>query len=702
MKKIIFTLFVLSSAVTLHAQTNPEITLLPVPKSISLQGGTFTLKSDFKVSVKANQTDSILYQAVNRAFQTLNRRTNLYFEQQRITYKDSSDNSTFIIRVKQKASVTLNQDESYQLKITGKDISLNAVTTTGALRGLETFLQLLQSNASGFSLPQLTIEDAPRFVWRGLMIDVARHFIPLDVVKRNIDAMAAVKMNILHLHLSDDEGFRVESKIFPELHKKGSYGEYYTQAQIRELVAYARQRGIIVVPEFDMPGHTTGFLAAYPQLASAPGPYEPGPRFKRSGKKLGLMDIMTLIQTTPTPAFDPSKESTYTFLDKFIGEMANLFPAPYLHIGADENNGVSWKNNPEIVAFMKKNKLEDTHALQAYFVKRVSQILQKHHKQTAGWEELLSKDLSKNVIVQVWSDSSYLRKAIKQGNPVIISKGFYLDLFMPASVHYNNGLIPSSAPSNILGGEAALWAEAVDKDNMETRAWPRTAAIAERLWSPSSVKDSEDLYLRLFSVSNQLDEIGLQHRSNYERGLRRLTGGEDIIPLKTLTDVLTPIKGYKKLFAKMTAPLSHTYQTAPLTRVSDIVFVDSEIKRSFRRTIGNYLNHKEANALQILQEQLAQWKENYPHLEALINRHAMGNEVAVHAKNLYEAAQIGLEILAKLKTNETLSPEWIKQKQEALNSLKKADGEVELAIIPEIEALLNQKLAPEPLDYPLF
>jgi hexosaminidase len=706
MKRILSALFLLLAALIVNAQSPQNTALLPVPQNIAFHSGRFMLNANFSIAVKADASDSVLYFAINRAFQTLNRRTALYFGQQRITAKDISDTSLLIINVKHKTAVTIGGDESYNLTITPKNIRLDAPSTIGALHGLETFLQLVQHGQAGFFLPALSIQDAPRFVWRGLMIDVARHFIPVDVIERNIDAMAAVKMNVLHLHLSDDEGFRVESKVYPELQKKGSYGEYFTHAQIKELITYAKRRGIMIVPEFDMPGHTTGFLAAYPNLASIPGVYQPGPRFPFSGKPMGLMDIMKMINTSPTPSFDPAKESTYVFLDKFLGEMSSLFNSPYMHIGADENNGVSWRNNPAIVAFMKKNNLPDTHALQAYFVNRVQRILTKHHRHTLGWEELLSENLPKDVAVQVWTDGSKMNAAVKLGHPVIISRGFYLDMFMPAYTHYQNdllaGKLSDTLASKVLGGEAAQWAEAVDKDNIETRVWPRAAAIAERLWSPYEVTDVDDMYRRLFVISGQLDEIGVQHISSYERGLRRLTGGGDISPLKTLTDVLTPIKGYKKLFAKMGKPVSLTYQTAPLTDVSDIVFVDSEVKRQFRAAVKSYSKNPNDTDAGLITAQLEKWKAHRTALEPLINKGLTGSGINENSKYLYTAAVIGLEAFKMLKNKEKPSADWVKQRTDALNEIKKVYGEVELCIVPEIKALVDQQLAAEPANYPIF
>ncbi len=205
---------------------------------------------------------------------------------------------------------------------------MSAPNPLGVLRGLETFRQLVVSTPQGPELPVVDIEDHPRFPWRGLHLDVSRHWMPIEVVKRNLDGMAAVKLNVFHWHLSDDQGFRVESKRFPKLQQLGSDGLFYTQEQVREVIAYAQDRGIRVVPEFDMPGHTTSWLVGYPQLASAPGPYQ-------IERNWGVFD----------PTLDPTRESTYQFLDAFIGEMAALFPDPFFHIGGDEVTGQQWKTS---------------------------------------------------------------------------------------------------------------------------------------------------------------------------------------------------------------------------------------------------------------------------------------------------------------------------------------------------------------------
>ena len=705
--RIILVLLFSITLIRIQAQNAEKIVLMPVPKNISILGGSLPVSPGFSVSVHTNVYDTILIKAVNRMYQKLNRRTLMYFNQPYIRSNFNSDTSTLQIYVQQTLLPVIGNDESYSLNITRQHIILKSVTSAGALHGLETILQLLAKKDSSFYFPAVEISDAPRFPWRGFMIDVSRHFIPLDIIKRNLEAMAAVKMNVMHFHLTDNEGFRIESKLYPHLQISGSNGDYYTQAQITDLIAFAQDRGITIVPEFDMPGHTKSWFAGYPQLASAPGPYQPGSIVDFSAlKKPDLGSIMQYINTSPFPAMDPSKENTYQFLDKFLGEMAALFPAPYMHIGADENNGVAWRNNPEIIAFMKKNGLSDTHALQAYFVYRAGKILNKYNKRMIGWEELFSTNLSKQVIVQVWQNPGITKKSIDNGNQVLISAGFYLDHFMPAYIYYNNvnlsTNLPDSLSARILGGEAAQWTEIADQYNIETRIWPRAAAIAERLWSAATVKDVEDMYRRLFIISSQLDGDGLQHIADYERGLRQMTDENHYDALKTLTDVLTPVKGVKKLFAWFSMPPAASNQTAPLATVSDIVFVDSKVKWEFRKAVQLWLVHKDAENEKIITSYLKIWQNNDDLLKSLFANSTVIRNIQEHSGNLSVIANIGLESLNKSKENTPPTDEWVAEKMNQLKKANQSFGETELSVIPEIEALVNQKLAPLPVSYSLF
>src|SRR5688500_11349484 len=276
------------------------------------------------------------------------------------------------------------EDESYTLTVRPGEVTIAAQTPYGVLHGLETLVQLVERTDSTLHVPTVTIEDRPRFPWRGLMIDVSRHWMPKEVILRNLDAMAAVKLNVLHLHLSDDQGFRVESRRFPRLHQAGSGGNYYTQADVRESVAYAAERGIRVVPEFDAAGHSTSWLVAYAEPGTGTGPYT-------LARQYGIHDA----------TIDPTREEVYTFCDRFFGEMALLFPDPYVHIGGDEVSGKShWNTNSRIQQFMRDRGLADNHALQSHFNLRLQAILAGHRKTIVGWDEILTDSLRRPALIQ--------------------------------------------------------------------------------------------------------------------------------------------------------------------------------------------------------------------------------------------------------------------------------------------------------------
>ena len=379
-----------------EAQSQQSSNLMPLPAKVQTGNGQLLIDRDFSVSI-AGHHEARLDRAVEIFLGQLRQQTGVPPIDMKVT---DSAGATLVIQAAggTKPVQELGEDESYKLDVTDSGAKLNAATTLGVMRGLETFLQLAGTSSAGFAVPAVSIDDSPRFPWRGLMIDSGRHFIPLDVLKRNLDGMAAVKLNVFHWHLSENQGFRIESKKFPKLQEMGSDGLYYTQAEVRDLIAYARERGIRVVPEFDMPGHSTAWFVGYPELASGPGPYQ-------IERRWGVMD----------PAMDPTKEETYKFLDKFIGEMAGLFPDQFFHIGGDEVNGKEWDANPKIQAFKQAHGLKDNNDLQAYFNQRVQKIVAKHGKTMLGWDEILRPDLPKDIAIQSWrGPDSLAQAAVKQ------------------------------------------------------------------------------------------------------------------------------------------------------------------------------------------------------------------------------------------------------------------------------------------------
>src|SRR5271166_5560790 len=439
------------------AQSQPQLNLMPLPASVQPGTGQLPISTLFSVAVTGSH-DLSLDREIERFKLQISRQTGIPL------HPKSGTAATLEIHADRgrEAVQKLGEDESYELTVTDSGAKLTAPTPLGILHGLETFLQLVQPSATGFSVPAVAIKDLPRFPWRGLLIDVSRHFTPIDVLKRNLDAMAAVKMNVLHWHLSDDQGFRVESKKFPKLQEMDSDGLYYTQDEVRELIGYAHDRGIRVIPEFDMPGHTTARFVGYPDMASGPGPYE-------IGRTIGIYDA----------AMDPTRESTYKFLEEFIAEMTKLFPDEYFHIGGDEVNGKRWSANPKIQDFMRAHGMKTNQDLQAYFNQHLQKIVAKNHKTMVGWDEILHPDLPKTIVVQSWRGQKSLAEAAKQGYNGLLSYGYYLDLMWPASRHYAIDPLTLITPGEaatltpeeqkrILGGEACQWAEWVTPENIDS------------------------------------------------------------------------------------------------------------------------------------------------------------------------------------------------------------------------------------------
>ena len=653
------------------AEVTLQHRLMPVPATVRFQAGRLNIDSSFRTMVDG-YSDARLQAGLQRVTLRLERRIGMEFPH---TPPSDSQTAGLLIRCvgPGKPVPSVDEDESYSLDVSDSRAVLKAQTVVGVLRGLETFLQLLEGDGKGYFIPAVSIQDKPRFPWRGLLIDVARHFEPIEVIKRNLDAMAAVKLNVLHWHLTDDQGFRIECKRFPRLHEVGSDGLYYTQEQARDIIAYARDRGIRVMPEFDMPGHVTSWLVAHPELGSAPGPYQ-------IERKAGIM----------FPAFDPTREETYRFLEGFFSEMSALFPDAYVHIGGDENEGHQWTSNSKIQAFMKAKEIKDNHALQAYFNQRVSKTLQKLGKKVIGWEEILHPDLPKDTVVQSWRGPKSLAEAARKGYDGILSAGFYIDLVYPTWQHY--AVDPTVSDSNlseqevrhILGGEATMWGEWVSLETIDSRIWPRTAAIAERLWSPSDVKDVSDMYRRLDAISIQLEELGLTHEKNVDMLLRRMAATGNIEPLKTLVSLVEPVKEYRRARAHPATMLT------PLTRLIDAARPDSAAARRFSGLVDGLLSdapHLMRNR-ELIESTLRRWRDVCPMLEAMIDRSPVLREAEQLPRDLSAIGTAGLEALSYVVTDVDPPAGWRADKLAMLEQAAKPKAEVEFAIIAPVKTLV--------------
>ena len=650
---------------------------MPLPESAQFGTGSLAVDSSLSV-VFTGYTEPRLERAAERFLRQLAHQTGLP-----LSLKPSKTaKATLVIQTDHagKEIQEVGEDESYILDVSTASARLRASTPLGTMHGLQTLLQLVDVSPGGFAAPVVTIQDRPRFPWRGLMIDSARHFLPLDVIRRNIDGMEAVKMNVFHWHLSENQGFRVESKKFPKLHEFGSDALYYTQDEIRDLIAYARDRGIRVVPEFDMPGHSTAWFVGHPELASGKGPYE-------IERRWGIFE----------PAMDPTNERVYKFLDELIGEMAKVFPDHYFHIGGDEVNGREWDANPKIQAFMKVHGLKNNEALQAYFSGRVQKLVTKHGKAVVGWDEVLVAGVPRDVVIQSWRGQASLARAAKQGYRGILSNGYYLDLGWPAARHYavdpmsgDAANLSAEEKQRILGGESCMWAEYVNPENVDSRIWPRNAAIAERLWSPQEVRDPASMYARLDFVSARLEWLGLTHRTVSRHMLQRLAGSAspaEFAALRTLADVIEPVKDYTR---EQTAPAEPTSAT-PMNRVVDAVPLESDAGRRFVEMVDQFVAsacHDPASEAR-LRSQLTIWRDNDSILQPLAQRSFLVKEVAANSQDLSALGTMGLAALDSIATGQPAPDSWKAQQLAILEQIKKPKAQLLLIPAPAVQKLVE-------------
>jgi hexosaminidase len=686
-----------------------------------------------------------------------------------------------------------DSDESYQLKVSAEGVTLRANTRFGALRGMETLLQLIQNGAENTAIPYVTIDDAPRFPWRGLLLDSARHFMPLDAIKRQIDGMAAAKLNVFHWHLTDDQGWRFASTRYPKLQQQASDGLFYTQAQMKEIVRYATDRGIRVVPEIDMPGHASAIAVAYPELMSAPGPYQ-------MERHWGVLK----------PVLDPTKEATYAFAEAMIGELAAIFPDPYLHIGGDEVDDSQWQANPAIQKFMRGKGLADSHALQAYFNRRLETILEKYHRQMVGWDEIYHPDLPKSILIQSWQGQDALGEVAKHGYRGILSTGFYLDQPQYTAYHYRNEVVPQglngvdtitdndSAQSwrfvmprlkgsavegsftlikgesgwrgfidfkgksrrmvqdiawlndnqitfsvdtwmgetrpvltvnddrlggyfllgnvrypvsgqrldevpegiqpvvpdaeqqkNLLGGEAALWAENVAAPVLDIKLWPRAFAVAERLWSAQDVKDSDNMYQRLQAMDGwSTVSVGLQQHGQQLVQFTRLANGGSTLALQILAQAIEPAHYYTRQHLKFQANNYHQFE--PLNRLADALPPESDTVRSLDRWAERLISDAEDNeSADALRHVFTRWQNNTADALALTESSYQLAAIGPVVQQVDKLATLGLRLTDLVARQGTLDDKEYASVQAQLDEAAKTQDELVIAAVYPLEKLLR-------------
>lgn len=469
--------------------------------------------------------------------------------------------------------------EGYTLQSSASGgISIKANEPAGLFYGMQTLLQLLPVSATGtpekkqvWQVPAVQIKDYPRFGWRGVMLDVARHFFTKEQVKQFIDNMVAFKFNRLHWHLTDDQGWRIEIKSLPELTKTGAwraertgrwgefskptpdepktYGGYYTQEDIREIVQYAAEHNVTILPEIDVPGHSMAMIAAYPELVCTPGTYQ-----VNAGDRFMIWEKGTFYGITDN-TLCPANEKVYEVLDKVFTEVALLFPYQYIHMGGDECYKGYWKKSEACQQLMKKEGLKDETELQSYFVKRVEKIIQSKGKRMMGWDEILEGGLAPDATVMSWRGMKGGIEAAKQGHQVVMSPNefAYVDLYQGDPIaepptysmvrlnkSYQFDPVPAGiSPSYILGGQCNLWSERLHTmRHAEYMLWPRGLAIAESVWSKPESKNWPGFVRRVEHQFKRFDAAQINYsRSMYDPIFKGVKDKNDSLQIELSTEI---------------------------------------------------------------------------------------------------------------------------------------------------------------------
>lgn len=524
MKHLIFFLVFFTFGFRLFSQpTLPDIALIPEPVSMVLKPGMFVpgAKINLAVSSDVELSGSVEY---------LKRKIAVATGKKVVV---SSPRNAHIELLLAPVQLPHPGEEGYRLNVSSRKITITATHPRGIWYGVQSLLQLFPPDIEStervereeWAVPCVEIVDYPRMKWRGLMLDVSRHFFTVEEVKRYIDTMVKYKYNLLHLHLTDDEGWRMEIKSYPRLTEVGAwrvekighhgkfsnplpdeprtYGGFFTKEELKDLVKYAGERFVDILPEIDVPGHSLAAIVSYPELSCTEGADK---YMVRAGEP-----IIDWSKGSPPNSFVdntlcPANEKVYEFLDKVFEEVAEVFPFPYIHVGGDEAAHNFWKINPAITELMQRENLKDYTQVQAYFEKRVEKIIRSKGKKMMGWDEILGGDLSPETALMCWRDKDYAVKASKSGHLVVMSptSHVYIDQRqadlateppMNRAIRLNRTYefepVPEGADARfILGGQANLWTENVYTFRQaEYQTWPRGFAVAESLWSPSDKKN---------------------------------------------------------------------------------------------------------------------------------------------------------------------------------------------------------------------
>ena len=571
--KIILSLLIIinTTATAQNNEPNMQQILIPKPVSYTAEDGKFILPANLSVSYTKNEElKKIAGSFANQLIAAGNTAN--------VTEANTAAVNSIFLSLSPDKTIPA---EGYRLRVAANGVTITAAAPAGIFYGVQTLLQLLpkqvESNqkiktVAQWTIPFVTIEDAPRFGWRGLMLDVSRHFFTVAQVKDYINQMAKYKFNLLHLHLTDDQGWRIQIKSLPKLTDVGAwrvdktgtfgkfskpepnepktYGGFYTHEDIKELVQYAKERFIDILPEIDIPGHSLAAISAYPDLSCTPGTYSvnAGEQFMiwpGGGKHFyGTLDN-TLC---------PANEKVYDFIDKVFTEVAQLFPFAYIHMGGDETARNFWEKSSQVKALMKKENLKNLDEVQSYFVKRVEKIIASKGKKMIGWDEILQGGLAPNAAVMSWRGMKGGIEAAKMGHEVVMSPTDFAyidymqgDAMIEPPVYsslrlkkaYQFEPVPEGTNAKLIkGGQANLWTEQVyNVRHAQYMTWPRAFAIAEVLWSPKENRNWNNFVSRVENQMERFDEAAIKYAPSMYDAIVKVNRKDSAVVVRLTTEV---------------------------------------------------------------------------------------------------------------------------------------------------------------------
>jgi len=539
-----------------NAENRIGIPVIPKPNRIEVKSGEFSLTQNTMVILPDD--DENLQVVAEQLSSRLRAVTGYPFE---IVRRSKTSGHTIVLTINSQEEGLGN--EGYELNVTKRSVSIKGRTPAGVFYGVQSFYQLLPPEvekdtlgpSAKWSVPCVTIEDKPRFRWRGMHLDVGRHFFSKDFVKKYIDVLASYKMNTFHWHLTEDQGWRIEVKKYPRLTQIGSqrketmgdckpHGGFYTQDEIREIVKYAGERFITIVPEIEMPGHCLAALASYPELSCSGGPFNVGTEW-------GVINDV----------YCAGNEKTFEFLENVIDEVSALFPGQFFHVGGDECPKIRWSNCVRCQNRIKAEGLKDEHELQSYFIKRIEKILNKRGKRLLGWDEILEGGLAPNATVMSWRGMEGGIEAAKSGHDVVMTptSHCYFDYFqgvageprtiggfLPIDTVYSFEPIPADLTAEearrILGAQGNVWTEWMpDSRQVEFMVLPRLCAMSEVLWTQKSKRDVQDFVRRLENHYDRFVARDLNFRVPTPLGIggTKVIFGDTLVTMKSAVSTAT-------------------------------------------------------------------------------------------------------------------------------------------------------------------